>query len=480
MSAATAAMSPVRGVDRANMDPSVPPSQDFYQFSNGSWLRANPIPDEYSRWGAFEAVHELTQAQLRAILESCAAGPQTDTHRRLAGALYRSGMDAAARESAGLRGVLGDAYEAVEAARSAEELVVVVARLRVEFGVSAPGLWRVADSADAKNSGWCVLHVSQGGLGIGDRDFYLEEDKEEVRGKYVAHLGRLLGLMGFAEGEREAMADKVMALETRMAAGCMTRTERRDPHKTYNKFAGAQELAEKTESQNVPWGEYFDVLGLSGDDYGGIVLDNVVYAKTIGELLADPAVALDVWKAYVKIHVTTSMSPYLCTAFVEEHFAFHIRDMSGQPKMKELWKRVAAQVGDAVEESLGTLYVERHFSEAAKAACKEMVDLIARVVGERFEGLQWMGPETKKRAAQKLERFRAKIAYPDVWDVAHCESLAEEVAADKPFGLNIRAALRSDMKRTLARINKPIDKERWFMVCPLPVDALHSLHTFQR
>lgn len=471
MSAASAVPTPVRGVDRANMDPSVAPGDDFYTFSNGAWLAANPIPDEYSRWGAFEAVHELTQAQLRAIMEQASGdgGGEGEgaLHRKLVGAFYGSGMDEEAREKAGLEAVLGDVYEVVEAAGSVEEVVVAAGRLRREFGVPGAGFWGMRESADAKNSGWSVVHVSQGGLGIGDRDFYLEEEeaKEEIRRKYVAHLERLFGLMGTAGAECAGLAKAIMALETRMAEACMTRTERRDPHMTYNKFASPEEMAEKTKSAAVPWAKYFAVFGLVGDEFGGIVLDNPRYAEKMAELIKDEAIPLDVWKAYVKAHATTSLAPYLNAKLVEEHFEFHTKDMSGQPKMKELWKRVASQVGDAVEESLGILYVERHFSPEAKKACKEMVDLIARVVGEKFDGLQWMGPETKKRAHEKLDRFRAKIAYPDVWDIAHCEALAKEVSADKPFGMNIRAAARSDVERFLARVNKPIDKERWFMVC---------------
>jgi putative endopeptidase len=160
------------------------------------------------------------------------------------------------------------------------------------------------------------------------------------------------------------------------------------------------------------------------------------------------------------------MAPYLNAAVVDEAFSFHVRDMTGQPKQKPLWKRVASQVGEAVEESLGRLYVERHFSPEAKQTCQGMVDALVAVLAARFDpetGVDWMSDATKKRALEKLSRFRAKIGYPDVWRVEHCDGLAKQVGLGASYAANIRAAAKCDVQRALARVNKPIDKERWYM-----------------
>lgn len=464
------------GVDPTSMDLSVSPSDDFYLYTNGAWLASNPIPAEYSRWGTFEQLHELSQAHIRAVLEECQAAVKGTApvalHEKLVGVMYDSGMHVTARQAAGFA-PLKSAFAAIEAATTPAEVMVVSARLRRDFGVPSAGFFHVSESTDSKNSSWTVTHVSQDGLGIGDRDFYLsdDEDKKVIREKYVAHLERMLAMTGAGGGAVAAQA--VMKLETSMAQAHMTKTEKRDVHDTYNKFESPAALTEGTSSAGVPWAEYFGVYGLEGAEFGGIVLDNTALAKTMADLLGDESIALGTWKNYVRFHVTRSMSAYLSTEFVDEAFEFQLKAMTGQLEQKPLWKRVSAEVGRAVEESLGMLYVARHFKPEAKKACEEMVGAIVEVLAGRFNhetGVTWMGNSTKDRALQKLNAFKSKIGYPDVWDVDYCEELASQISGDVPYAVNMLAVGKSNIKRMLARINKPRDENKWFMP-PFMVNA---------
>jgi putative endopeptidase len=438
----TSTMEPVRGVHPDNMDTTVQPSADFYRFANGRWLDQNPIPAEYSRWGAFEQLHELSQAQLRAILDEAgslaAAGGRGDApapaaaagdgnahledeavHRALVGTLYATGMDEGACEGAGFA-PLRDVFDAIDACEDASALVALIATLAAQHGVDA-GFFGVDASPDAKRSDWVVLHLGQHGiLGIGDRDFYLDGDKRHIRDQYRDHVARMLrlaaGSISAGDDAFGAAADALLDLETRIAQNCMTKTEHRDPHKTYNKFDSVAALADSTDTAaTIPWGAFFKGLGL-GTDFGGIVVDNVALVKALGELLQ--TVPLDSWKSYVRFHATSSIAPYLGKDAEEEHFNFHVKVMTGQPQMKPRWKRVITHVGSHLEESLAILYVARYFSPQAKKACKEMVDILVDVVRTRIDEVEWMSADTKKRAHAKLTRFRAKIGYPDKWYVA--------------------------------------------------------------
>lgn len=455
----------VKGLDPANLDRAVSPGDNFYRFANGKWLEANPVPPEYSRWGAFEQLHELSQEQIRVILEECqslaSADPndsKVDIHTKLVGILYATGMNEDACDKNGFL-PMEDVYQMIDNCATAADIFKLAARFLVQHGVAA-GFCRVDDRPDAKNSSWTVIHVSQSGsLGIGDRDFYLEKDKEEIREKYVQHVERLLKLSGIA-GDVAGKANAMMALETKIAESCLTMTERRDPLKTYNKYESPQALGDGTGTGGkVPWAEFFSGLGL-GDEFGGIVLDNPGFAQRMGELFESEDV--DTWKTYARYHATNSMAPYLGKEAVKENFEFHTKVMSGQPDMKPRWKRISAHIGGVLEESLGIKYVERHFSPEAKQVCKDMVKILTEVLKSRFDEIEWMGPETKKKAHAKLDRFRAKIGYPDRWDVEHCAELLSLIGHDASYAANIRMSSAVEARRSMKRVNKPVDPDKWY------------------
>lgn len=466
----------LRVIDLANFDKSTSPKDNFYRYVNGSWLDKNEIPPEYSRWGAFEELIERNYENIRSILEDCRAAVQKNEiskddaedvmHTKLVGIMYATGMDEDAVEKHGMK-PMKDVYEAIDKVKSPGELFVLSAKLQREFGIREAGFWSFYATPDSKNSKWMVAKLAQyKALGIGDRDFYLKDEKKEIRDKYVAHVERMLKLTGITDGAAEK-AKELMDLEVRIAESCMTRTEHRDPHKTYNKFATIEELGGKTKSTNVPWKEYFAALGLEGD-FGGIIIDNPKLAECYGELLT--SVDLETWKMYVRYHVTRSMASYLCKSVVDESFSFHGKDMTGQAELKPRWKRISGQVGQLVEESLGIKYVARHFSPEAKKVCKEMVDILTEVLRKRIEEIEWMQSETKQRAHRKLDTFRAKIGYPDKWEVEHCPALEQKIDADASYASNVRAAVATEVKREVDRVNKAVDPDKWEMP-PFMVNA---------
>lgn len=468
-----ASVESVRGLDPENLDRTVSPAENFYRFANGKWLDSNPIPDEYSRWGSFEQLHELSQEQLHVILEQCKAivsesqgNENIDMHTKLVGILYATGIDEEACDMNGFK-PMEDVYDMIDGAETVSDLFALVASLSVDHGVSA-GFCSMGDRPDAKNSNWSIAYLSQSGnLGIGDRDFYLEDDKKDIREKYEEHVERMLKLSGIHDDVANK-AKAMMNLETRIAESCMTMTERRDPHKTYNKFSSPEDLAKRTNTDGkIPWQKYFALMGLEGD-FGGIVLENPAFVERMGELFESED--LSTWKTYARYHATNSMAPYLGNDAVKENFAFHTKVMSGQPEMKPRWKRICAHVGSLMEESLGIKYVERHFSPHAKKVCKEMVDILTDVLRSRFDEIEWMGPETKKRAHTKLDRFRAKIGYPDRWDIEHCRDLVESLKLDAPYAFNVRSAMAIETKRSVKRVNKPVDPEKWYFA-PYIVNA---------
>lgn len=469
-------MTQVNGIDIANLDRSVSPTENFYRFANGGWLSRNPIPSEYSRWGAFEELNEISNKQLRAILEECVASPGEDPNRRAVATLYATGMDEARCAAEGLK-PLQDVFEKVDHIQNGDDVLALAAKLRAEDGVGS-GLFAVYSLPDAKNAVWEVVMLSQSAsLGIGDRDFYFREDKEEIRTKYVAHVARMLALGGFYTDENatKVAAQQMMKLETNIAETCLTKTEMRDPIRTYNKFEGIADVAKRTASEReLPWAIFFKCLGLTEEACKTIIIDNPDFFKNIGTLL--DGTDIETWKTYLRYHIMKGMADFLSPEVKEEHFSFFGTTMTGQPEMKPRWKRVLnTGVTDMLEDSLGILYTDRHFNAEAKKACLEMVHVLTDVLRKRIEEVDWMQDETKEKAKQKLAQFRPMIGYPDKWDVDDIPELLEKVSTQNSYCANIRACKARNFRKVVERIDKPVDPNRWEMPSTLVNAYFHPL-----
>lgn len=465
----------VTGTNVENLDRSVSPKDNFYRFANGGWLNKNPIPSSYSRWGAFEELNEKSNEQLRAILEECVADPATDSNRRAVAILYATGMDEDKCASAGLT-PLRDVFDAIDAVTDGDALFRLSAALRSKYGVSN-GLFAVYSLPDAKNATWEVVSLSQSGaLGIGDRDFYFRDDKEDIRDKYVEHVARMFVLTGFCkEDEAKDVAAEHMKLETKMAESCMTKTDMRDPLKTYNKCEGIDALVEKTKAEKMlPWADFFETLGLTKEACKTIVVDNPAFFTNLNTLLSETPI--DTWKAYMRFHVLKQMANFLSPQIKDEEFSFFGKAMTGQPELKPRWKRVLnAGVTDMLEDSLGILYTDRHFNATAKKACLDMVHVLTDVLRKRIDEVDWMQDATKEKAKQKLNQFRPMIGYPDRWDVDDIPDLLEKISMDKTYCENVRACNVRNFRKVIERIDKPVDPDRWEMPSTLVNAYFHPL-----
>lgn len=465
----------LKAINPDNLDRSISPADNFYRFANGGWLNNNPIPPEYSRWGSFEELNEVSISQLRKILEDCVGDTATaDVNRRAISIMYSTGMDTSACEAFGLS-PLSDVFSVIDDIKSPPDVVRLAAVMPAEMGVSG-GLFGFYSLPDAKNSSWEVVALSQSGsLGIGDRDFYFREDKDTIREKYVQHVANMLKLGAFCPDDERDSAQLMMNLETKMAESCMTKTDKRDPTKTYNKFDGVDKLSEATSPDgNIPWADFFRLVGLKEDALKTIVVDNPAFFQNLSTLLEKTPIS--VWKTYLRFHVMKGMADFVGPDVKEEHFSFYGTVMTGQPEMKSRWKRVLqGGVTDMLEDSLGILYTEKHFPALAKKACLELVNELVAVFRERINELDWMQQETKDKALQKLANFRPMIGYPDKWDVDDLPDLMPEISVDNSYAANVRACNVRNFRKVVERIDKAVDGNRWEMPATIVNAYFHPL-----
>lgn len=443
-----------RSIEPANMDRTAAACDNFYQFANGGWIKANPVPADKSRWGSFEQLADRNRDVLKSILDEVSARknwPAGSIEQKVAD-FYGSGMDEAAIEKAGTA-PLKPWLAKVDAIAGAKDLPKVLADFRLN-GLSAGFAFMV--SQDPKESTRYIGMLNQGGLGLPDRDYYTKDDakSKEIRDKYVAHVARMFELSGLAPAAATSGAATVLEVETRLARASMTRVENRDPQKTYNKMALAdlQQLA-----GGFGWPAYFASLGIK--DVPPINVRQPQFFKAFGE--AATGVTPEQWKTYLRWHVVRGLAAVLPKAFQDESFAFNGKVLNGVPQQEERWKRVQAATDRALGEALGQLYVRKAFSPEAKARMIELVANLRAALKERIEKLEWMGPETKAQAVRKLAAFGVKVGYPDKWRDYSTLQITRASYAD-----NVLRAQRFESARNLAKLGKPIDRAEWGMTTP--------------
>ena len=460
VSIALAAQSP-RAIDPANMDKSVKPCEDFYQFANGTWIKANPVPPDKSRWGSFEQLADHNREIVKSILDEVSARtdwPAGSIEQKVAD-FYAGGMDEAAIEKAGIA-PLKPWLARVDGLKTDEDLPALLAGLRIN-GLGGGFNFLVAQ--DSKESTRYIGILSQGGLGLPDRDYYLKEDTKsgEIRAKYVAHVAKMFELAGEKTDAAAAGAAVVMDIETRLAKASFTRVENRDPQKTYNKMTLA---ALENDAPGFGWRKYFEQLGVQ--QVPDLNVRQPAFFKAFAGLSS--SVPADQWRTYLRWQVISGMANSLGKAFQDESFAFNGKVLNGIQEQEERWKRVQAATDRALGEALGQLYVRKAFSPEAKARMTELVANLRAALKERLEKLDWMGPETKAQALKKLAAFGVKVGYPDKWrDYSRLEITRGS------FAENIMRARRFETERNLEKLGKPIDRTEWGMTPPT-VNAYYS------
>jgi putative endopeptidase len=440
-------------LDPANLDRSVSACTDFYQFANGGWIKRNPIPAAFSRWGSFDQLQEGNQSNLLTILRAAAANgnAQANADIRKLGTFYSSCMDSAGIERAGFQPIKAE-LDRIDAIRNRRQLEAEVARLHSR-GVS--NLFGFGALQDFKNSSSVIAGISQGGLTLPDRDYYLNPDKRyaDIRTNYVDHVGRMFQLVG--ETSKQAMADAqtVMNIETALARPAMTRVQMRDPNANYHRMTAA-ELAKLAPGFN--WSSFFVEEGRP--DITTINVQNPEFLKAADTLLTSAPLAD--WKAYLKWHLLDAAAPSLSSAFVNEDFRFS-STLSGAKEILPREKRCARATDAGLRDALGQAYVAQYFSPQAKARALEMVRNLESVFHDRLQTLGWMTDTTKAQATTKLTAFTNKIGYPDKWRDYSILTITPG------HFLNNQIAVRQyERRRTLARIGKPVDRTEWGMTPP--------------
>lgn len=442
------------GLDPANLDRSIQPEQNFYKFSNGGWLAANPIPAEYARWGSFSELNEKNFRDLRTILDEASANsvaPKGSTAQKV-GDFYASAMDSVAAENDGTK-ALAPEFSRIAAAASTTDLVAIVAHQHTAF---ANPIFQFFVGQDFKNSTEVIAQLQQGGLGLPDKDYYTKEDdkSKEIRKEYLAHVQKMLQLLGDDAATAEAGAKTVMAIETRLANASMTRVQRRDPNATYHRMS-LGDLAEQ--SPGFDWNAYFAGIGLAKP--GPINVGQPEFFKEVSTMMRE--VPLADWKTYLRWQTVSAAGPWLSTAFVAEDFHFNQGVLTGAKEIQPRWKRALNATNGALGEALGILYVRKYFSPAAKARASEMVGNLRAAFHERLKTREWLSEGTRVKALGKLESFKVKIGYPDKWR----DYSALEIDRG-PILVNLMRAGVFDFNRQLNEIGKPVDRTQWGMTPP--------------
>jgi predicted metalloendopeptidase len=458
--AGAAASATRSGVDTAALDAAVRPQDDFFRYSQGKWLKDVDIPNDRSSWGAFNVAADNVEQQIRTLIEqasqdkSAKAGSDT----RKMGDFYASYMDEQRRNELGLAPLKGELAR-IAALKDKKALATLAARFE-RIGAGSPVNMGVHQ--DNKNSTRYIVDISQSGLGLPNRDFYLQDEARllDTRAKYQAHIEKMLALAGHQDAASEAKA--IVALETGIAKVQWSAVENRDPIKGYNKMKAA-EL--KTLAPGFDWATYLKDCGVAGKA-NEVIVSQPSYFQGLDKIIA--ATPLDTWKSYFAFHLISAYAPYLSQPFVDESFAFRGGVLSGAKVNRPLQKRAIAEINRDLGEVVGKVYVQNYFPAERKQQVEEMVHNFLLAYKERIDTLDWMSDATKKQAHAKLAKISVKIGYPDKW--RDYSSLA--VKRDDLAG-NVMRAREFAHLYGVNKLGKPVDRAEWHMT-PQTVNAYYS------
>ncbi len=447
------------GLDPTGFDKRVRAQDDLFTHVNGAWLAKTAIPADQASYGGFYEAHDRTQEQLKVLVENAARDPgATGSAQQKIGDFFTSFMDEARADSLGIT-PLAPEFKAIDALSTKKDLAVYFAR-QLELGVGGAPVQGGVEG-DAKDPTQSVLYLSQGGLGMPDRDYYLKDDAKlkEYRARYVAYIGAMLTAAGVPDAPKAAAG--VMAIETALARAHWTTVQNRDAVKTYNRVATADLPAR---FPGLDWAAWTAELGLSSAPH--VVVSQPSFFAAFGRQVA--ATPVDQWKPFLRFHAIDRFAPYLSASLVNARFDFRGRTLQGIQELQPRWKRALASLETTTGELLGKVFVEAHFTPAAKARMDTLVENLRAAYGEGIDGLEWMGPETKKEAHAKLAAFRPKIGYPSTWR----DYSKVAIAKDDLVG-NMMRAIAADTEFQIAKVGTPVDPEEWGMT-PQTVNAYYN------
>jgi len=448
------------GIDIQYNDKSVKPQEDFYRHVNGTWLKNAQIPSDRSSAGAFMDLREAVVPRLHAIIDGLAkAKNASGSDAQKISDLYASFMDTKSIEAAGLKPLQAD-FAKIDALTDKKQIPALMAWLN-RISVTAP--YDIQVHQDNKDSTKYVLDIGQSGLALPDRDYYLKDDDaklKDTRSKYLKHVETMLTMSGDKEAAKNAAA--ILAFETELAKVQWTKVDLRDPIKAYNKI----EISKINElTAGYDWNAYLNELGVTGKiDY--VIVGQPSYLVGMNKVLQETS--LDSIKAYFKWHLLSSVASQLPKQYSDENFAFFSKTLRGVPEQEIRWKRGVRLVDSGMGESLGKLYVAKHFPADSKAKMEKLVANLLLAYKESIDTLDWMSPETKKEAQAKLATFMPKIGYPNKWK----DYSALRITKGDAVG-NLRAIRSFAAQTELNKLGKPIDRDEWGMT-PQTVNAYYN------
>ena len=450
-------------IDKTNLDTTMKPGDDFYEYANGGWMKKNPLTAEYARYGQFDALAEKNREQLKELVLEQAAqkdAPENSNAKKI-GDLYNLAMDSVRRNAEGYTPIIPLLEKVANVKNNAEVLPLTAELMRQ--GIS--GFFHVFFEADIMNSKNNLLQIYQGGLSLPEKSYYFDEDGATVniREKFREHVVKMFMLCGAEEQQAVKNMEAVMRIETRIAEKSFDNVQQRDPAANYHKFTYD---SLKQEYSAITWEQFFDNLGIKD-----IKELNVAQTAPIAEVAAIISDApLSDLTAYMQWNIINSTAGELNDALSEQNFDFYGRTLSGTQEQRPRWKRALGAVNAALGEAVGQLYVAKYFPPAAKERMLELVHNLQVALGERIDAQEWMSDSTKKFAHEKLNTFRVKIGYPDKWKdyskliVDPAESYAE----------NCRRISQFMWDDVIARKhNKPVDADEWYMT-PQTVNAYYN------
>ncbi|MGJ9419687.1 M13 family metallopeptidase [Massilia sp. CMS3.1] len=443
------------GLDVNSMDKSANPCVDFYQFACGGWMKNNPVPADQARWSVYSKLAQDNQRYLWGILDALAKQKEgrSSTQQKI-GDYFGACMDEGAIATRGAA-PLQPWLEQIDAMAGKRDLPRLVAALQLTLS-NEDFFFGFGANQDFGDSTRVIAFADGGGLGLPDRDYYLKTDARSkgIRAKYLAHMTTMFGLIGESPKVARRSAATVMRIETALAQATLTRVEKRDPYKLYNK-ADLKALQRMT--PGFDWKTYLAEIGQPGLNTFNVTEPK--FFRAFGkQLRANELAAI---KTYLRWHVLEAMAPALSPQFDEPHFAFFSKTLRGVEKQQPRWKRCVQLVDAQLGEALGQEFVGRAFSPELKAKSLHMTRQVEEAMAKDIESLDWMSPATKKRAREKLDAIVNKIGYPDTWrDYSHYEVRADDFAA------NVVRGNLFEHRRQLAKIGKPLDRSEWLMTPP--------------
>jgi len=443
------------GISLDNLDTTVVPQNDFYQFACGGWMANNPLTPEYSRFGSFDKLGLNNLEQVNGLIKDLASKKHKQgTVAQKIGDLYNLAMDTARRDQEGIEPVRKTLDE-IDAISSRDELSRVLGAA-MDFQ-----LWAMYVDADAMNSSMNILNEYQAGFSLGEKEYYLDTDEQTtaIRNAYVAYVEKMFGLFGFEDAA--AKAQTVLRMETRLAKAAYSNVELRDPQRNYNKMS-IDELQALV--PQVDWRVYFAAIGIELDS---LSIGQIPHLKEAGKMLADEP--LEDLKTLFSWQVIEGASSYLTTEIYMTSFDFYGKVLSGREEPSPLWKRAVHIVNGTLGEAVGQMYVKKYFPEENKARMLALVHNLQRSLGIRIENLEWMSRETKDKALEKLNAMTIKIGYPDTW---RDYSTLDINAADTYYA-NLQRAAKFELDYNLSFLGKPVDKTKWYMT-PQTVNAYYN------